>query len=169
MRGGFRLTDKTPSTDSKKREIVEKYFDMIYKLALSQTKNREYADDMVQEVFLRYLKTDKNFETEEHVKAWLIRVTVNCCKSLFTSPWFKRHETLTEDIAFNTEEKSDVYYAVAELPQKYRAVIHLFYYEDLSVADISRALNIKETTVKSQLSRGREMLRKKLKGGYDIV
>lgn len=166
------MTDKKLSVDLYKHEIVEKYFDMIYKLALSQTKNREYAEDMVQEVFLRYLKTDKEFESEDHIKAWLIRVTINCCKSLFAAAWFKKHETLTEEIVFNTEEKGDVYYAVAELPQKYRAVIHLFYYEDLSIADIARTLKLKETTVKSQLSRGRDMLRKKLnneQGGYDIV
>lgn len=160
------MAEKKLSDGFDKHEIVEKYFDMVYKLALSQTKNREYADDMVQEVFLRYLKSDKSFESEEHIKAWLIRVTLNCCKSLFSSNWFKKHETLSEDIVFNTKEKGDVYYAVAELPQKYRAVIHLFYYEDLSVADISKALNIKESTVKSQLSRGRDMLRKKLKEEY---
>ena len=152
-----------------KRETVEKYFDMIYKLALSQTKNREYADDVVQEVFLRYIKTDKEFESDEHIKAWLIRVTINCSKSVFGSSWMKKTQPLSDDLVFNTEEKSDVYYATLELPQKYKAVIHLFYYEDLSVAQISKYLGIKESTVKSQLSRGREMLREKLKGGYDFV
>lgn len=152
-----------------KREYVEKFFDMIYKLALSQTKNRENADDVVQEVFLRYLKYGKEFESEEHIKAWLIRVTLNCCKSLFTSAWVRKTAPLDEDIPFDTEEKHDVYYAVAELPPKYRAVIHLFYYEDFSVAEISKALGIKQTTVKSQLSRGRDMLREKLKGDCGLV
>ena len=150
-----------------KKIIVEKYFDMIYKLALSQTRSRETADDVVQDVFLRFLKSDKQFENEEHIKAWLIRVTVNRSKDMFSA--LRRTLPVIEDITFHDEEKSDVYYAVQELPQKYRAVIHLFYYEDLSVAQISKYLKIKESTVKSQLSRGREMLRETLKGGIDIV
>ncbi len=152
-----------------KHKVVEKYFDMIYRLALSQTKNREHAEDVVQEVFLRYLKTDKSFESDEHIKAWLICVAINCSKSVFTTSWAKKTSPLTEDIVFDTEEKHDVYYAVLELPPKYKAVIHLFYYEDLSVADIAKYLNMKESTVKSQLRRGRNMLREKLKGDYGLV
>ncbi|MBP3361461.1 MAG: sigma-70 family RNA polymerase sigma factor [Clostridia bacterium] len=142
---------------------------MIYKLALNQTKNRENADDVVQEVFLRYIQKDIDFQSEEHVKAWLIRVAINCSKNVFTNSWFKKTEGLSEEISFETPERSDVYYATLELPQKYRAVIHLFYYEDMSVAEISKCIGVKEATVKSQLHRAREMLRTKLKGGYDFV
>lgn len=152
-----------------KRDIVEKYFDMIYKLALSQTKNRDSADDVVQEVFLRFLKSDKDFQSEEHIKAWLIRVTVNCCHNVFSNSWAQKTEPLTEDIVFDTEEKGDVYYAVLELPQKYRAVIHLFYYEDMSIEEISKALGSNQSTIKSQLSRGRKMLKNILEGGYGLV
>lgn len=159
---------KTDSNDSK-REIVEKYFDMIYRLALSQTKNREHADDVVQEVFLRYIKTDKVFESEEHIKAWLLRVTINCSHNVFSNSWMQKTVPIFEDIVFDTEEKSDVYYAVMELPQKYRAVIHLFYYEDMSIDEISKTLGVNSSTIKSQLSRGRALLRKKLEGGYDFV
>ncbi len=152
-----------------KRDIVEKYFDMIYKLALSQTKNRDSADDVVQEVFLRFLKSDKDFQSDEHIKAWLIRVTVNCCHNVFSNSWAQKTAPLTEDIVFDTEEKGDVYYAVLELPQKYRAVIHLFYYEDMSIEEISKALGSNQSTVKSQLSRGRKMLKNMLEGGYGLV
>lgn len=152
-----------------KRQIVEKYFDMIYRLALSQTKDREHADDVVQEVFLRYIKTDKVFDSEEHIKAWLLRVTINCSHNVFSNSWAKKTVPISEEIIFDTEEKSDVYYAVAELPQKYRAVIHLFYYEDMSIDEISKTLGINSSTIKSQLSRGRNLLRKKLEGGYDFV
>ena len=152
-----------------KREVVEKYFDMIYKLALSQTKNRDSADDTVQEVFLRFLKSDKEFESDEHIKAWLIRVTVNCCHNVFSNSWAQKTTPLTEDIVFDTEEKGDVYYAVLELPQKYRAVIHPFYYEDMSIEEISKTLGQNASTVKSQLSRGRKMLRNMLEGGYGLV
>ncbi|MBO5955317.1 MAG: sigma-70 family RNA polymerase sigma factor [Clostridia bacterium] len=142
---------------------------MIYKLALSQTKNRDSADDTVQEVFLRFLKSDKEFESDEHIKAWLIRVTVNCCHNVFSNSWAQKTTPLTEDIVFDTEEKGDVYYAVLELPQKYRAVIHPFYYEDMSIEEISKTLGQNASTVKSQLSRGRKMLRNMLEGGYGLV
>ncbi len=156
----------------KKRRIVEKHFDMIYKLALAQTKNREHAEDVVQEVFLRYIKSDTDFESDEHVKAWLIRVAINCSRNIFASNWYKKTVPISErdeKITFDTHEKSDVYYAVMELPQKYRAVIHLFYYEDMSIEDISKNLAMNPSTVKSQLSRGRKLLKEKLKGGYDFV
>lgn len=152
-----------------KEDIVEKYFNMVSKLALSQTKSRTSADDVVQEVFLRYIRGDTVFESEEHIKAWLIRVTINCSKNTFSNSWFKKTVPLTEEIAFCSKEKSDVYYATLALPQKYRTVIHLFYYEELSVAQIAKYLKTKESTVKSQLHRGREMLREKLKGGFEDV
>ena len=153
-----------------KKEIIEKYFNMIYHLAASQVKNRTHADDIVQDVFLKYIQNQKSFESEEHIKAWLIRVTINCSKSLFTSSWFKKTTPLEdEEFVFDMEEKSDVFYAVSELPLKYKSVIHLFYYEDMSIAEISAALKIKEATIKSQLSRGRELLRNKLKGGVNGV
>ena len=149
-----------------KDQVVEKYFNMVYKLALNQTKDKNHADDVTQEVFLRYIKTDYHFESEEHIKAWLLRVTINCSHNVFNSSWFKKTTPITEDIVFENEEKGEIYYATLELPQKYRTVIHLFYYEDLSIAEISRYLNINEATVKSQLHRGREKLKEKLKGGY---
>lgn len=156
---------ETVGADVFKHEMTEKYFDTVYRLALSRTKDTEHAADVTQEVFLRYIKTDKVFTSEEHVKAWLIRVTINCSNSLFTSSWYKNTAPLTEDIKFETKEKSEVYYAVAALPLKYRTAIHLFYYEDMSISDIAKATNQKETTVKSQLKRGRDMLKKALKGG----
>ena len=152
-----------------KKAVCEKYFDSIYRLVLCRAKSKDITDDIVQEVFYKYIKTDREFETEEHVKAWLIRVAINASNSYFTSNWFKRTEALNENIVFETEEKSDVYYAVMSLPQKYRTVIHLFYYEDLPIAKISEYLNINESTVKSQLKRGREMLSEKLKGEYNYV
>lgn len=155
--------------DIARRETVEKYFDMVYRLALSQTKNKDLSDDVVQEVFLRYIKKERHFESEEHLKAWFIRVTINCVKSHFTSAWFKKTEGLTEDIVFETEEHGDVFYATQELPEKYRLVIHLFYYEDMSVEQIANLLNKNISTVKSQLHRARNMLKEKLERGYDFV
>jgi len=163
--------DSVYNTREFKEEITRKYFEMIYKLAFNQTKSRDNADDVVQEVFLRYIKNNVVFKSEEHIKAWLIRVTINCSKNIFTNSWFKRTEGLSEDISvsFETKEESDIYTATTELPKKYRAVIHLFYYEDMSVAEIAKCLNEKESTIKSQLHRARIMLKSKLKGGTGFV
>lgn len=167
MEGGTRVVQQENKPEVSR--TIEKYFSMVYKLALSQTKSTVNAEDVTQEVFLRYIQNQDKIQSEEHAKAWLIRVTVNCSKSLFLSSWFKRTVPLEEDIPFDTPEKGEVYYAVLELPQKYRTVIHLFYYEDMSVREIAESLGEKETTVKSQLHRGREMLKKLLKGGYNFV
>ena len=149
----------TDSNDAFRHEIIRKYFDTVYRLALSRTADRDRADEVVQDVFLKYIKTDKIFSGEEHIKAWLITVTINCTKSLFSSPWNKKYVPLTEDIEFETKERQDVYFAVAKLPVKYRTVIHLFYYEDMSVKQISECLGTKEATVKSLLHRARALLK----------
>ena len=139
--------------------ILRTYGTMVYKLALSQTRNRSDAQDVFQEVFLRLMKQKKPFENEEHIKAWLLRVTINCSKKLFLSSWRKKSEELVVDIPFEEEHNCELYYAVLELPLRYRTVIHLFYYEQYSIAQIAKFLGRKESTVKSQLKRGREMLK----------
>ena len=158
---------KTDCADAFKHTIIRKYFDTVYRLALARVGNRDWADDVVQDVFLRYIKSDKDFSDEEHIKAWLITVTVNCTKSLFMSPWNKKHVPLTEDIEFETPERNDVYFAVAKLPVKYRTVIHLFYYEDMPIKQIAEVLGTKEATVKSLLHRARTLLKPLLGGRED--
>ena len=153
------MQKKTDGASVFKQRITELYFDKVYRLALSRTGSRSHADDVVQEVFIRFLKTDTVFESEEHAKAWLIKVTVNCSKNVFSSSWFKRTVPLSEEITFNDSYSGDVYLTVSKLPQKYRTVIHLFYYEDMSIKQIADILGTKETTVKSQLHRAREMLK----------
>ena len=150
-------------------EIIREHIDMVYRLAMSQTKNKANAEDVTQEVFLRFIENREKLTSMEHIKAWLIRVTINCSKSVFLNSWFKKTVPLTNELTFDTPEKSEVYYAVQTLPSKYRTVIHLFYYEDMSVREIAECLSMKESTVKSHLFRGRELLRNELKGGYDIV
>lgn len=139
--------------------ILKTYGMMVYKLALSQTRNRSDAQDVFQEVFLRLVKNKKPFDNEEHIKAWLLRVTINCSKKLFLSSWRKKTEELIVDIPFEEEQSSELYYAVMDLPLKYRTVIHLFYYEQYSIAQIAQYLERNESTVKSQLRRGRELLK----------
>lgn len=169
MKGGEKMPKETDCAYVSQKEAVEKYFNTVYRLAFSQTKNKSDAEDVTQDVFLRFMQKNDGWRGEEHMKAWLLRVTINRCHDHFTSSWRKRTEPLTDDIPFSSPEKSDVYYATASLPPKYRAVIHLFYYEDMSVAEIAKSLGIKETTVKTQLHRGREMIKSRLKGEYDFV
>ena len=144
--------------------ILEKYADTVYRLAFSRTKSSYDAEDIMQNVFIKFIKCDVNFESDEHIKAWLIRVTINLSKNLLASAWFKRTTTLEDDIVVTLREESEVYRYVLDLPAKYRTVIHLFYYEDMSTASISEILNIKESTVRSQLHRARNMLKNKMKG-----
>lgn len=161
------MQEKTTAVS--RRTVIETYFNMVYKIALSQTKDRTAADDVTQEVFLRYLKNKTEFENEEHRKAWLIRVTINCSKDVFSNAWAKKTVPLSEELVFESEETGEVYETVLELPEKYRSVIHLFYYEDMSVEEIAGALNRSPSAVKSQLFRGRELLRKKLKGREYVI
>ena len=140
-------------------EIADKYIDTIYRLALSRTKSQQYAEDITQDVFVKLISSRKNFESEEHLKAWLLRVTINLTKDLFSSSWFKTTDALSEDISYRDEEKSDLYYAVMKLSQKYRTVIHLHYYEGYSVDEIAKITGASPGTVKSQLHRSRQMLK----------
>ena len=118
-------------------------------------------------MFLRYFKNTSKFTDDEHEKAWLIRVTINCCKKLLGSSWFRKTIQLDENISFDEKEESEIFYAVMALPQKYRTVVHLYYYEDYSVRQIAEIISIKETTVQTQLQRAREMLKTKFKEEYE--
>lgn len=147
------------------QNALNDYADMVYKIALTQTKSKYDAEDVFQEVFLRLVSDASNITSEEHLKAWLIRVTLNCCKKHF-SMWNKKTVELTDDVpseASVTEtERLYILDAVMNLSPKYRAVIHMFYYEDMTISEISNILQIKESTVKSQLNRGRSLLKETL-------
>lgn len=171
------ISVRQPHAEIQIEHILQQYSTMVYRLAYARTKNEADAEDLLQEVFMRYLKSNVQFNSDEHCKAWLIRTTVNCSKSLLTSAWFRKTVLLKNPLEYSVESaegipgkgKSEVFYAVLELPEKYRMVVHLFYYEDYSVAQISAILQRRESTVKTQLYRVRELLKQKLKGEYDYV
>ena len=150
-------------TEEQRAQAVHRWGDMVYRLALARTANVSDAEDVFQEVFLRYFRHEDRFQSDEHRKAWLIRCTVNRAKSLTASPWRKRTVPLetAEEVGVEDDYR-EVYSAVLSLPGKYRAVIHLHYFEGLSVAEMARMLQVPEGTVKSQLSRGRALLRELL-------
>ncbi|MEG0894588.1 MAG: sigma-70 family RNA polymerase sigma factor [Oscillospiraceae bacterium] len=145
-------------------EAINKYTDMVYRLALSRTKKVCDAEDILQDVFYSLIKNFNKINDEEHLKAWLIKVTINKTISFFNSSNKKKNIALSEDLAYLPKEKSDVYYAVMNLKKDYRTVIHLFYYEDLSVLEISAILKQKESTIRSKLHRARNLLKEKLEG-----
>ena len=155
------------NNNQKLEQTIEKYSNMVYRLALARTRNVETSEDIYQEVFLRLAKKMPDFESEEHEKAWLIRVTINCTKTMLNTGFLKHRADLDENMKFETPERHEIYYAVMNLPIKYRTVIHLYYYENYSVKEISKILKTKENTVKSQLARAREQLKKEVEGGIE--
>jgi RNA polymerase sigma-70 factor (ECF subfamily) len=171
-------------TDDGIQEMIERYSDMIYRIALTHMRTREDAEDIYQEVFLIYLQKQQTFREEEHRKAWLIRTTLTCCRRALSSSWKKRN-ILTDDagknydisdgepfVSFESKEENEVYIAVRALPEKYRTVIYLFYFEQQSVQEISEILKRRPGTVRMQLTRGRELMKQMLvqeeKGGGSL-
>lgn len=143
--------------------VVDTYAAMVYRLAVAQMHSRSDADDVFQDVFLRYARKAPAFESEEHRRAWLLRVTVNCCRKAHTSLWRKRTEPLSETMTYSQPDGDSGFFELLRLlPAKYRAVIHLFYYEGYSAQEIGAMLRRKPATVRSQLARGRDILRRQL-------
>lgn len=148
-------------------EAVSFYGTLVLRTAYGMVKNQQDAEDIAQEVFLNMLKTDPVFECPEHQKAWLIRCTLNRCKSHFRSVWQSRTDGLDETLAVPfTPEENVVMDAVKNLPLKYRQVIYLHYIQGYATAEIASILNVKQNTVLSQLARGRKILENTLKGAF---
>jgi len=150
-------------------DVVAKWGGMVWRLALARTADIHDAEDVFQEVFLRFFRHEDKIDTDEHRKAWLIRCTINRAKSVLTAPWRKR--TLPLNVAETLgmcDEYREIYAAVLALPVKYRTVIHLYYYEGMSAAEIAGLTGCTESTVRAQLSRGRGMLRETLKEEVEI-
>ncbi|MCR5419089.1 MAG: sigma-70 family RNA polymerase sigma factor [Lachnospiraceae bacterium] len=147
-------------------QIVRTYGDMVYRIALGYVRNKEDAEDVYGETFLRLFKKERHFESDEHIKAWLIRVTINCSKqALMDRPMY---DELNEEIeageerGISQEEKIDVWDAVAKLKPDYRTAVELYYMQSLSVKQIAEIMEKPENTVKSLLMRAREMLKQSL-------
>lgn len=150
--------------------VITAYSDMVYRLAYAMMKNRSDADDVYQEVFLRYIRRRPVFQSPEHARAWMLRVTVNCCKNHWKSPWadgrmssLEEHEQSEspdpESQVLERRQQEELRQRIGELPEGYRLVIHLYYYEELSTVEIARLLHRRTSTVRTQLARAREKLR----------
>ena len=150
--------------------LIEKYRNNLYVMAFSICKNTQDAEDVVQDTFIQYWSQKKEFASEQHIRAWLARVTINKSKNKINT-FFRKNALPLEDymqtLAFESEESSGLFEAVMNLPEKYRIVIHLFYYEDYSVREIADILKLTQGNVKVRLSRGRLLLRNTLKEDWE--
>ena len=143
-------------------EAFRRYGDRVFSAAFSICRNREDADDTVQDTFLKYYTQNEEYIDESHLKAWLIRVAINRAKDLSGAFWRRNRvswEEYMDELEFQEPEDRSLFEAVMRLPGKYRIVIHLFYYEEYSIDEISAILHRSQGTVKSQLSRGRKLLK----------
>lgn len=147
-------------------EVSEKYRDRLFAAAFHRTGDPMDAEDVVQETLLQYHTTRKEFENEEHLRAWLFRVALNRAKNLSASAWRRKTVPLEEyaaSLGFTTPRESDLFWAMAGMPEKNRIVIHLYYYEEYSVREIGTLLGLSESAVKQRLKRGRDYLKTVLK------
>lgn len=150
-------------TESVFLEVFEKFKNTVYSVVFHYVRNAEDAADLQQDVFVKLLGSDGEFESEEHVKAWLIRVAINLCKNHLRSRSRFSDAPLPENIPVVQEESNDLFAMVLTLPEKYRIPLHLFYYEEYSIRQIATAMELPEATVKIRLKRGREKLGKSLR------
>lgn len=148
-------------------EMIEQFSKTIYKIAFSYTQCKDTAEDVIQNVFIRYMTSDKEFESTDHKKGWIIKVTINECKKVFR--WRIRNyrneeQSIVSDCPCREDGIND---HVMNLPKKYRVVVHLYYYEQLSVKEIGETLNLNANTVMSLLYRARQRLKKVLEREYE--
>lgn len=163
------------STHEPIERVVERLIEMhgqeVYKIAYFYMKEQQLAEDVFQEVFYKVMKNYYKFQHQSSEKTWLIRITINTCKDALRTSWIKRVTTFGtwQDSERDVEKPFDIeqqetnrelYELIQKLPSKYKEVILLFYYKDLSYAEISEILDIPEGTVRSRLSRAREKLKK---------
>lgn len=148
-------------TDEHFTYIAQRHMDTVFRVALSYMKSRADADDITQNVLLKLYRYEGDFESESHLKNWLIRVTINECKSAFRSIWRRTEdiEDYVNSLVMPSQEHTDLLEAVMKLPKKYRVAIYLFYYEGYSTAEIAQLLSIPDATVRTHLARGREKLK----------
>lgn len=149
---------------------IERYGDTVRRLCMMHLKNHADTEDIFQTVFLNYVLSSVSFESDEHEKAWLIRVTINACKDLLKSVFRRRTvslDQLLDQPAPMPPDHREVLEAVLALPQKYRDVVYLHYYEGYTAPEIGRILGKNPNTVYTLLTRAKQLLRDRL-GGEDL-
>ena len=151
-------------------ELMERYRDRLYAAAFAVCRDPQDAEDVVQETFLAYYRENREFESEEHIRAWLLRVAVNKARNAAALFWRRNRVSLEEymeTLDFPEPEDKSLMEAVLALPERFRIPLHLHYFEDYSVEEIAALLGVPPGTVKSRLFRARRQLRDKLQEGWD--
>jgi len=164
VKGVNRVNNQSDRPVDWMEEIIKRSENKMFRTALAIMGGKADAEDIVQDVFVKLFEKQPSFESPEHETAWLIRVTVNLCKSRLRSHWWKKSVPLLDDYPAQNDEQQDIIHTVLSLPSKYRIVIHLFYYEGYSTKEIAEITKQKESTVREQLTRARRMLKIFLEG-----
>ena len=159
-----RMDDQRPKAALGFEAAYDAYGPMVYRLAMVYLGSRADAEDVAQETFIRLLYKAPKFTDGEHEKRWLLRVTVNLCRDQLKGFWRKRAVELEPGLSVRDPESLGLAEAVVALPEKYKAVIHLHYYEGYSVAEMAEILKLSQSAVKMRLKRGRELLRMEMEG-----
>lgn len=154
-------TEALLRTDKDIETIYQRHVDTLYRVAYSFMKNPADAEDMVQEAFVRLLRGDVTFTSEQHEKAWLIVTVSNLCKSALRSPWRRREsfDDLTEQPMAEDPAPDETLQAVLALPEEYKLPVYLYYYEGYPTADIAEMLGVAPATIRSRLNRARKKLK----------
>lgn len=149
-------------TEQEFHQIADRHLDMVYRLALNWLRSPADAEDAAQNAMLRLWRTDTQFQGEDHLKHWLVRVTVNECKRIALHPWRKRSLPLEEaagEPVFDDPDRGELFRAVMDLPEAYRVPLYLYYYEGYSVSEVGELLGLKAATVETRLGRARAKLK----------
>lgn len=157
------------NADDSFMRIYQKFRNTVFGIAFNYIKSSADACDIVQDVFIKYISSKNTFNSDEHIKAWFVRVTINECKKHMMSSWIRRTvplEDQTIPYEYNQEEL-ELFEAVMSMPLKYRTPIHLHYYEGYSISEIASLLSARESTIKVRLLRARKMLELKLKEVFE--
>ena len=152
----------TISDQDSQEAVIRRYSNMVYRLSFARTGNTSDAEDLYQAIFLRYLTKAPLFASEEHRKAWLLKVTVNCANRFHAMRGRRRTEPLSQALSVPAPEGEGLWEGLRRLPKRDRTILHLYYYEDLTTEEIAQILERNPATVRSQLLRARNRLKKLL-------
>ena len=151
-------------TDERFLTAYEKFKNTVYSVIFSYVRDHDDASELSQDTFIKLYTYDGGFDSDEHMKAWLIRVAINSCNNHFRSRKHISSSPIPEDLpSEETHELNELLAEVMKLPEKYRVPLHLFYYEDYSITEIAKVLDLPDATVKTRLKRGRDKLKKTLR------
>lgn len=140
-------------------DVVHGYSDMLLRIAFQNTKVLADAEDIVQEVYIKLINYEGTFTSEEHLKAWLIKVTINKCKDHFKSAWYRKAVPLTESMDILAPEEQKIMEEIFQLKKEDRNILYLYYYEGYTIREIADMLGKKQNTISTKLQRAKKKLR----------